>query len=62
MKFCNSSVIVQPEAEPEACNFIKKETLAQVFSFEFCEISKNTFSYRTPLVGGSGVNIMVITS
>ena len=26
----------------EACNFIKKETLAQVFSLEFCEISKNT--------------------
>ena len=25
-----------------ACNFIKKETLAQVFSCEFCEISKNT--------------------
>ena len=23
------------------------ETLAQVFSCEFCEISKNTFSYRT---------------
>ena len=31
-----------------ACNFIKKETLAQVFSCEFYEISKNTFSYRTP--------------
>ena len=28
---------------PEACNFIKKETLAQVLSCEFCEISKNTF-------------------
>ena len=28
---------------PEACNFIKKETLAEVFSCEFCEISKNTF-------------------
>ena len=28
---------------PEACNFIKKETLAQVFSCEFCEISENTF-------------------
>ena len=28
----------------EACNFIKKETLAQVWiSCEFCEISKNTF-------------------
>ena len=33
----------------QACNFIKKETLAQVFSCEFCEIS-NTYSYRTPLV------------
>ena len=26
-----------------ACNFIKKETQAQVFSCEFCEIFKNTF-------------------
>ena len=34
--------------QASACNFIKKETLAQVFSCEFCEISKNTFSYRTP--------------
>ena len=31
-----------------ACNFIKKETLTQVFSCELCEISKNTFPYRTP--------------
>ena len=30
-----------------ACNLIKKETLAQVFSCKFCEISKTTFSYRT---------------
>ena len=29
-----------------ACNFIKKETLAQAFSCEFCEISKNSFSYE----------------
>ena len=27
----------------QACNFIKKDTLAQVFSCEFCEISQNTF-------------------
>ena len=27
----------------KACNFIKKETLAQVFSCEFCETSKNIF-------------------
>ena len=35
------------------CNFIKKETLAKVFSCGFCQISKNTFSYRTPLVAAS---------
>ena len=29
-------------------NFIKKETLAQVFFWEFCEIFKNTYFYRTP--------------
>ena len=29
--------------QAEACNFIKKETLAQVFSCELCETSKNTF-------------------
>ena len=28
---------------PDACNLIKKETMAHVLSFEFCEISKNTF-------------------
>ena len=27
----------------KGCNFILKETLAQVFSCEFCEIPKNTF-------------------
>ena len=41
----------------EACNFIKKEALAQVFSCEFCEIYKSTFYYRTPLVAASGVLI-----
>ena len=29
--------------KPEACNFIKKEFLAQVLSCEFCEFPKNTF-------------------
>ena len=36
-----------------ACNFIKKETLALVLFCEFCEISKNTFSYRKLLVAAS---------
>ena len=39
----------------KACNFIKKGTLANNFSREFCEISKNTFSYKTPLVTASGI-------
>ena len=35
------------ESVPQACNFIKKETLTQVFFCEFCEISKNTFLQST---------------
>ena len=31
----------------------KIETLVQVLSCEFCEISKTTFSYRTPTVAVS---------
>ena len=34
-------------------NFVKKESLAQVFSCEFFSISKNTFSHKTPLVAAS---------
>ena len=33
--------------------FFNKETLAHVFSCEFCEISKNTFFDRTPPVAAS---------
>ena len=36
---------------------LRKKTLAQVFSCEFCEIYKNTFYYGTPLVAASGVLI-----
>ena len=39
--------------QAEACNFIKKETLAQVFSCEFSEISKNAFPSTTPPVAAS---------
>ena len=34
-------------------NFIKKEALAQMFSCKICEVSKNTFYCRTPLVAAS---------
>ena len=37
----------------EACNFIKKEALAQVFPWEFCEIFKNNFFNRAPPVAAS---------
>ena len=30
-------------ATPKAYNLIKKETLTQVFSSEFCEVFENTF-------------------
>ena len=36
-----------------ACNFIEKETLAKMFSSEFCNLFKSTFLYRTPLVAAS---------
>ena len=42
--------------QASACSFIKKEILAQAFSCEFCEISKNTFSYRIPLAAASACN------
>ena len=42
---------------PQACSFIKKETLAREFSCEFSEISRNTFFYRTPLVAASVTDV-----
>ena len=46
----------RPKQSPETCNFIKKETLAQVFFCEFSEIYKNTFFTEHPLVTASGLN------
>ena len=46
------SFLIKPQAL--TCNFIKKETLAQAFYCEFCEISKYTFSYGTPPLAASG--------
>ena len=37
----------------QTCNFIKKETLAQVLSCQLCEISGNTVYYKSPLVAAS---------
>ena len=39
--------IVQVSMKVPASNFIKKETQIQLFSSEFCEMFKNTFSIKT---------------
>ena len=50
---CLSLVSFLMKLQAGACNFIKKRTPSQVFSCEFCEISKNTFPYRIPLADAS---------
>ena len=42
-KLARPATLLKKRLWPEAYNFIKKETLAQVFSCEFFEISKNLF-------------------
>ena len=53
------SLLIKLQAE--ACSVISKETLSQLFSCEFCEFSKNTFSYRTPPVAASEGKLQVIS-
>ena len=50
--------------QAEACNFFKKETLAQVFPVTFFEFFKDTIFYRAPPVAASenGENITLIES
>ena len=45
---------------PQNCSIIKKETVAQVFTCEFCVIFRNTFFYRKPLVAVSASTICLI--
>ena len=48
--------IVNHSTEAARSCSVKKETLAQVFSCEFCEIFKNTFFNRPLLVAASNGN------
>ena len=41
----------------KVAGLIEKDTLAQVISCEFCQISKNTFSCRTPPMDASDTGI-----
>ena len=47
---CVKKVFLEISQNSQEINFIKKKTLAQVFSCEFWEISNNIFFHRTPLV------------
>ena len=57
-KTCTRVIFLSKVAGLHACNFIKKETLAQVLSCEFCEISKNTFLAEHLWATGS-INIWI---
>ena len=53
---CNKFAVVQKCSEKrcsQTCNFILKSDSGTGFFCEFCKISKNTFSYRTPPVAAS---------
>ena len=66
---CDFFIIFYTEAVVQRCSvknvFLEisqnsqENTCAQVFSCEFCEISKNTFFHGTPLVAASGSNIFL---
>ena len=47
------SIFVNKVAGLKPCNFIKIETMAQMFPCKFCESFKNNFSYRTPPLAAS---------
>ena len=36
-------LLIKSRYDSVACNFVKKEIMAERFSCEFCQISKNTF-------------------
>ena len=55
------SLFFKKETPAHILQLIKKETLAQVLSCEFCEISKNTFCYRIPLVAASSTRCRLLS-
>ena len=52
--FLNKVAIILTLIFSWPATLLKKETLAQVLPCEFCEIFKNTFSYRRPPMAASG--------
>ena len=53
------SLFFNKVADLRPATLLQKETVARVFSCEFCKISKNIFSYRSPPVTASEYLYMV---
>ena len=45
--------------QAKTCNFIKKETLTQVFFCEFYEIFRNNFFHKAPLAAASVMSSLI---
>ena len=58
--FSRTPPVAASSSKSYACNFIKKQTRAQMFCCEFCKISKNIFYYRTPPVAASVLFLKVV--
>ena len=56
--FCNLQPLFLVSFSPEACNFNKNETPAQVLSCEFCETFKNIFLTEHFWATASGLNVL----
>ena len=54
----NFNIEVKANKRPQAYNFIKKETLAQVFSCEFCKNFKRTFFKGSLPVAASVISML----
>ena len=52
------ATLLKKKLGSKTCNFVKKVTLAPVFSFEFSEISKNTFLKEHLLETASAIKMM----
>ena len=50
------SLFFSKVADIRPATLLKKKNLEQVFSCEFCKISKNTFTYRAPVVTASVIS------
>ena len=59
---CSQKKLFSKFSQENTCARVSlaKKTRAQVFSWEFCKISKNTFFYRTPPVAASACSTKTV--